>query len=638
MDETLCCSVCNQKLARDQFSKKQLKKLESEKFRDSIKCITCSKVEERTEQPQVLTEEKTEDCVNCSACKQSLPQDKFSKKQLKKYEDAKTRNSVKCIDCNKAEETNEKIVSKEKKVQKLQDPSQLYFLHPLNAPIIKDFERFFSGQFGLKSEITLGKKTKWRTAVKLAVRGELSEDRKLTTEVGLFAPGTHKVFDCSNSPAHHPRINEAVLIVKKGIAELNIGGYIEGTAADDKKIGKYRAYLRYILISVERKSGLVQLSLIWNSTKTNSTTATTLLNSFVDYLVDNTLVKNSEEFKYKKSKLFHSIWVHFHPADIHNNAITGRDTDSWELKFGKDYMIEQIQSDFNANGESKGANNTTKSVLPSLYFPPFVFRQANIDKFEEIIRDIRSTIKSFKESNSIETMKCLELYGGVGTIGLNCLDLVDRLNCSDENPHNLTCFNKSLEALPPNLKIRGQYRPYGAANSVKNGEIFQNNVIIIDPPRKGMDEETIKAFLSFPPDPAAVKLAAENTPANKRMKISFDDEGNANENGNVEKDLAMKRKRLIYISCGFEAFKRDCQLLTGRMSIEESSHLFHQQGDGNDSSNAGSSRKRKDFSSESAASSSPASYQNYWKLTFSKGFVLFPGSNHIETLAVFDRE
>jgi tRNA/tmRNA/rRNA uracil-C5-methylase (TrmA/RlmC/RlmD family) len=582
-----------------------------------------------------MNDREEDEFFTCGKCKQHLSKEKFSKKQFKKLEKDKDC-SLKCVDCTKLVETTEKKVSKEKKVKKLVDPSQLYILHPLNAPIMKDFEKFFLNQYDLKSEITVGKKTKWRTAVKLAVRGEIGEDRKLRTEIGLFGPGSHNVIDCSHSPAHHSRINEAVEMIKNAIEELKIGGYIEGTAAEDKKIAKYNAFLRYILLSVERKSGLIQLSLVWNSSKINPTTASTnALTSLVEYLTSKTIVNNSETFKSKRSKLFHSIWVHYHPADIHNNAITNFSPDSWELKFGKEYMLEHVNTDFaSADVAVVGAGkseNDKKKILPTLHFPPFVFRQANIDKFEEIIQEIRTNIKDFKVVNALEMVKCLELYGGVGTIGLNCLDLVDRLNCSDENPHNLVCFNKSLDLLPNSLKLRGQYRPYGAANSLKNGEIFQHNLVIVDPPRKGMDEETIKAFLASPPSENTVNKDSEAA-ATKRVKISFDEEGNVNDGTTAStKNSSMQKKRLIYISCGFDAFKRDCQLLTGKMSMEEASHLFHSAetnagGDGN-------RRKRKEI--EPAAT---PSYQNYWKLIYSKGFVLFPGSNHIETLAVFDRE
>lgn len=575
-----------------------------------------------------MEEAKLQSSYICTSCKLSKSSDAFSKKQFKRLEKDKDFE-IKCSDClSTQQELHKQQVKQEKKEkqkQKLVDPSQLYHLHPLNAPVMKDFQKFFFNQYGIEPEISLGKKTKWRTSVKLAVRGEIGADKKLDTQIGLFGPGSHSVIDCTNSPAHHTRINEAVKLIKQTINTLEIGGYIEGLNAEDKKINKYKAYLRYLLLSVERKSGLVQLSIIWNATKT-TTNATTLLNSLIDQLTESTLVKNNDQFSYKKSRLFHSIWVNYFPVtDIHNNSITGRDREQWELKFGKEYVEESITSDFHyAVAKNK------KVVKPLLYFPPFVFRQANIDKFEEIIQFIRRSIQTFQTElkatqSSLESaiFNCLELYGGVGTIGLNCLDLFDRLQCSDENPNNLICFNKSLESFPDALKRKATYRPYGAASSVMNGEVFRNNVIIIDPPRKGIDEETVKALLSSPKVPTVDSAASGTT---KRIKISFDEEGNTTENGGSNDQ--MKRKRLIYVSCGFDAFKRDCLALTGKNPLDEVLHLFQNSDD--KGTDVGSKRKRND--------QSDLKFDNFWKLTAVQGFVLFPGSDHIETVAVFDRE
>jgi tRNA/tmRNA/rRNA uracil-C5-methylase (TrmA/RlmC/RlmD family) len=80
--------------------------------------------------------------------------------------------------------------------------------------------------------------------------------------------------------------------------------------------------------------------------------------------------------------------------------------------------------------------------------------------------------------------------------------------------------------------------------------------VIVDPPRKGLDDEVISA------------LTADLT------------------------CQAEAPQRLIYISCGFKAFRRDCDALVG---------------------------------------------SKLWTLIHAEGHVLFPGSDHIETLAIFDR-
>ncbi|CAN0368518.1 unnamed protein product [Discosporangium mesarthrocarpum] len=58
-----------------------------------------------------------------------------------------------------------------------------------------------------------------------------------------------------------------------------------------------------------------------------------------------------------------------------------------------------------------------------------------------------------------------------------------------------------------------------------------------------------------------------------------------------EDPLGSSLRRVIYVSCGFDAFKGDATQLTS----------------------------------------------GGWSLTHTEGFVLFPGSDHVETLAIFDR-
>jgi hypothetical protein len=187
-----------------------------------------------------------------------------------------------------------------------------------------------------------------------------------------------------------------------------------------------------------------------------------------------------------------------------------------------------------------------------LRFPPQVFRQANLEGFTQIIREIRKWMNPRGNENG-RAGKCVELYGGVGTIGLNVLDLVEELWCSDANPFNEKCFTQSRDALSPSDAARASYSTGGAADMALAGELAGPvDVLIVDPPRKGLDEEVLEKLISGEADPPL---------------------------------------RILYVSCGFKAFGRDYQRLSSR-----------------------------------------------YKVVHAEGHVLFPGSNHIETLCVFDRK
>jgi tRNA/tmRNA/rRNA uracil-C5-methylase (TrmA/RlmC/RlmD family) len=96
------------------------------------------------------------------------------------------------------------------------------------------------------------------------------------------------------------------------------------------------------------------------------------------------------------------------------------------------------------------------------------------------------------------------------------------------------------------------------------------DVAILDPPRKGIEPELLDYFCN----------------ANGRTSGSDDE----SEDSASQEPITVNR--LLYLSCGFSAFERDCQRLLG---------------------------------------------SGLWKLVSAEGFLFFPGADHIETLAVFDR-
>lgn len=97
-----------------------------------------------------------------------------------------------------------------------------------------------------------------------------------------------------------------------------------------------------------------------------------------------------------------------------------------------------------------------------------------------------------------------------------------------------------------------------AQTAIQEGQCDTCDVLIVDPPRKGLDPEVIQ-FLT----------------------------GN-----HPTKPLPLSLRRVIYISCGFEALEYDIKTLLA---------------------------------------------SGKWKIRASEGFALFPGSDHIETVVVFDR-
>lgn len=558
--------------------------------------------------------------ITCTACAQGKVEadqrQRAEKKQAKqeaameaeaaalqaKVERKRKESKVQVTDANTATSEESKKKS-DPKAKAIIDPSQLYLHDPFSAPLVRDARAYFSAQGIRNFKAHVGPLSGWRTVAKLAVRSSASDVgsyyRQPDVEkrvfhaplIGLFEPGSHDIVPGSGvCPAHHESINKAVSAVERAISDSKTFGYVEGSdigPAITNSLTLRSGFLRYILLSVQRSTGKVQLSIVWNTSAPAPSSSSSsssvggrksdeLLSVFTSALLKNAQGDSDSSVRAKKTgsqhsnALFHSIYVHFHAGGKHDNAITGREEGSWKLIFGDEFLEESVDTDFKDKYGS----------CPTLHFPPFVFRQANIDQFSEIIRAIRHWVKDSNEklsekhgSDKKKKVHCLELYGGVGTIGLNCIDLVKSLQCSDENPHNRVCFERSVSLLPSSkLQSRATYDPQNAerASQVVFDEDSPFDLCILDPPRKGLDPTVLRALLHH--------------------------------------DESKKRclKRLIYVSCGFKAFKRDAAILTGQEWLPANV----MQG----------------------VSTRP------WSLVHAEGHILFPGADHIETFAVFDRD
>jgi hypothetical protein len=328
------------------------------------------------------------------------------------------------------------------------------------------------------------------------------------------------------------------------------------------------------------------------------------------------LARLIKECKKMDSSLFHSIWCHTN--DSLGNAIFARGEKNWHPMDGPEFVREPIP----------GTDLEKKEGL--LFFSPSCFRQANMDGFDEIAMHVARNIPGGS--------KVCELYAGVGLIGLTALSYWHKqgeplqwLRCSDENPANPRSFNKNINSMPSEVTgrmdrgvggkskkfvkggKRGQnnknikertledimsgiidgtkmeapdnaasrkgkvsYMVGTSANALFEGQALGADVLIVDPPRKGLEEPVLEQ-LCKPHNPKQDYTEDPVLLTGPKYSINW-----AN---NVQK--------LIYVSCGFDALARDCdRLLKG---------------------NAG------------------------WKLESATGYVLFPGSNHVETVAIFKR-
>jgi tRNA/tmRNA/rRNA uracil-C5-methylase (TrmA/RlmC/RlmD family) len=303
---------------------------------------------------------------------------------------------------------------------------------PLMAEARDFFEQLLPRGEGFR--IHIGSVHRWRTLAKLAVApagaGQVG--------IGLYQSGTHDVMAIPSCRVHHPSINEAVEVLQREMLDLGVSGYNEFTGV---------GHLRYVQMMVERHSNRVQMTLVWNADNYRTASPTVQL-----------LVK-----RLKLYPMFHSLWINFRTGT--GNVIFNRDDKAWHLAHGPPYVRETILA--------QGSN---------LSFPigPNMFRQGNLEQFEAMLRAIQPFIPP--------RSRVCELYAGAGVIGLStAASTCEWLRCSDENPANLEAFLQVKRGLPADTGKRVSYTAASAEEAITMGQVTDAQVLIVDPPRKGLD-------------------------------------------------------------------------------------------------------------------------------------------------------
>lgn len=305
-------------------------------------------------------------------------------------------------------------------------------------------------------------------------------------QIGLYEKGTHQVVNIPLCRVHHPLINRAVEIVKNWIKVEKIEPYDEITQ---------KGLLRYIQCVVERGAGAIQLVLVLNASNENA------VGSRISRLWQ------------AAPELWNSIWVNLNQTAT--NTIFGS---TWKLMQGSEFVCDTLAG-------------------IKVFFHPANFGQANLTVFEKMLRDLREQLNA--------NQRVVEYYAGVGVIGLSLADKSKVVKCCEINPFAEVAFKKACSE----QNFQNIYFYEGSAVDHLN-LLDECDLVIVDPPRKGLDKPLLKALL-------------EN------------------------KDP----QELWYVSCGWDSFKKDCEEL-----------------------------------------------KKEWQLKNVKGYLFFPGTDHVEILAHFEKK
>jgi tRNA/tmRNA/rRNA uracil-C5-methylase (TrmA/RlmC/RlmD family) len=278
-------------------------------------------------------------------------------------------------------------------------------------------------------------------------------------KIGLFELDTHHVVHVPNCVVHHPLINRVASVVRRALVDTRTTTY-----SDAAHLG----IARYLQVVVERSSQTAQVVLVGNSPTAEPLTE--CLNLIRDRLGTD----------------LHSLWFNANTQPV--NTILGPTFQHW---CGPEAVIEHFG----------GA---------AIHYPPGAFGQSNLEVAEKIIEHVRAEIPL--------NARVAELYAGVGAIGLSVLERAGELRLNEVSPQSLHGLQLGLAALDEAERAKVSVVPgtAGSAREIAAGA----QVVIADPPRRGLDPELTTVLATQPPE------------------------------------------RFIYVSCGLDSFLADAQRLT----------------------------------------------------------------------------
>jgi 23S rRNA (uracil1939-C5)-methyltransferase len=287
-------------------------------------------------------------------------------------------------------------------------------------------------------------------------------------KIGLFEADSHHVVHIPNCRVHHPLINEVAGVVRGALAAAQVTCYSD------------RAHLglaRYLQVVIERRTSTAQVVLVVNA------------------LSAEPLIECLELIRRRLGSQLHSLWLNFNTQP--DNVILGRE---FHHHCGAPAVIEEFG----------GA---------AVHYPPGAFGQSNLEIAGRIVSHIRERIAP--------GARVTEFHAGVGAIGLSILDLISALTVNEMSPASLEGLQLGMAQLT--VAQRDRIRVVPGAAAVACDAARGADLVIVDPPRKGLDPQ-LTQFLATQPPP-----------------------------------------QLIYVSCSLESFARDVQQLqaSGALALRQ---------------------------------------------------------------------
>lgn len=277
-------------------------------------------------------------------------------------------------------------------------------------------------------------------------------------KLGIFQRGSHRIVDIPHCVVHHPALNAVAQRVRQVLVATRTAPYADVP---------HRGLVRYLQLMVDPGDGRCQLVVVCNAATVDS--ARPLLTAIERDL----------------GPRLHSLAWNGQPA--RSNAIIGP---HWEHIAGPPALQQTIA----------GA---------AVFFPPSAFAQNNPTTYAAIVHWVQARVPA--------GARVVEYYAGVGAMGLGLSPHAESVAFNEIAPGSLLGLSMGLQGLPASLRARTTVH---AGSAVEHLGLLQHaDVVIVDPPRRGLDAALCSALTARP------------------------------------------AARLLYVSCGLDSFERDARAL-----------------------------------------------------------------------------
>lgn len=256
---------------------------------------------------------------------------------------------------------------------------------------------------------------------------------------GYYKKGSHELVNIKYCPIQPKIIDKITEFIRETAQDLEITGYNEKTRKGE---------LRHIVYRMSQSQN----------------------ECIIIFVVYHT--KLSDKFKTLAKKIMNEF-AHVKGCLINYNTTWGNliMTDDTRKIQGENHVIEKINY-------GDGATKTFKIRANSFF-------QVNVDSAKNIF----DTVKNIVDENYSDS-RILDAYSGVSSFGIWLADKAKEVVCVEESESASkdAVENAELNGLT-NLKILNGSAKEAFAKMVEDGEKF--DVTVLDPPRKGCDQETL---------------------------------------------------------------------------------------------------------------------------------------------------